>query len=130
MQTLSIITRLTFNEFSTSEFLASNAENFGREHLVKSELSRWEKYNAVFYVVKADAANNYGLDFNIWISYTADGINFFKKFNLGMACLSSDGVRIVRFYGNEIGFSKESYRKDGEHRKGLRLMSDKGYIFC
>ena len=117
-----------------SGYIQKYAANFGYNHLVDSELKRWDKYNPIYYILEADPQINYGLDFTIWISYKADGINFFKEMSLGISIISNSGLRRVQFPTKEgktiVEFGDQYYSKDKSNRKSLRVHSDIGWVFC
>lgn len=129
MKKLEIIQKiLGTQELTESGLVTKWASNFDYQHLVKEEIARWEKYNPTFYIVKAEAEHNYGLDFNIYVSYKADGINFFNQFQF-IHSLTSYGVKRVLIFDKEIHFSKETYDKGKENRQALREHSALGWIF-
>lgn len=122
-------TFISGEQLVASGYIGRYADNFGYNHLIKSELARWEKYKPTFYVVEADARINYGLDFQIWISYNADGINFFAQMSLGSSCLSSSALRRVVIDGGKVEFGSQGYSKDQKNRAALRDASVRGWIF-
>ena len=128
-ETNEIIETFNMAELMESGYVAREASNFGHEHLVKREMAGWEKYNPTFYVVKADASINYGLDFKIMISYNANGCNFFSKLNFGSSCLSAGNLRMVVFEGSTINYLEYMFPKDASFRKQLRSLSNMGFIF-
>lgn len=86
----------TMDELVLSGYVDKYASNFGYEHLVKREMERWAKYQIHnVFVTSANPTFNYGLDFKIWINYTADGMNFMKQFNLGSSSLTSAPLQRV-----------------------------------
>lgn len=117
-----------------SGYIQKYAANFGHDHLVDSELKFWDRYNPTYYILEADPQINYGLDFTIWISYKADGINFFKKMSLKISTISNSGLRRVQFPTKEgktiVEFGDQYYSKDKSNRKVLRVYSDIGWVFC
>lgn len=86
----------TMDELVLSGYVDKYASNFGYEHLVKREMERWAKYQIHnVFVTSANPTFNYGLDFKIWINYTADGINFMKQLSLGSSSLTSAPLQRV-----------------------------------
>jgi hypothetical protein len=128
-ETNEIIETFNMAELMESGYVQKYASNFGYEHLVKREMERWNKYEPTFYVVKADASINYGLDFKIMVSYKADGCNFFMQFSLGSSCLSAGNLRMVVFEGSTINYLEYMFPKDASFRKQLRSLSNMGFIF-
>jgi hypothetical protein len=86
----------TIDELVSAGYVAKYASNFGYEHLVDRSLKNWAnvQIHDVF-VTSANPVFNYGLDFNIWIHYTVDGINFMKQLNIGSASLTSAPLQRV-----------------------------------
>ena len=86
----------TLDQLMESGFVQKHAANFGYEHLVKREMERWSKYPIHnLFIVDANPVHNYGLDFTMWIHYTADGINFIKELSIGSSSLTSAPLRRV-----------------------------------
>jgi hypothetical protein len=86
----------SLDEFANSDYLSIHAENFGYSHLVEREISRWSKYKVHnVFIVDADVEYNYGLDFKMYIHYTADGVNFFAELSLGASAITSSPLRRV-----------------------------------
>ncbi len=109
METLTVTKKLNLTEYTNSEYPNRIAENFGYEHLLKAEHSRWEKYNPDVFIVEADPKINYGLDFKVYLKYNADGINFFKQISYGTKSLSNHGFRQVM--GVTLSMSLEEVEK-------------------
>lgn len=86
----------TIDELVLSGYVDKYASNFGYEHLVKREMERWAKYQIHnVFVTSANPKFNYGLDFKIWVNYTADGMNFIKEMNIGSSSLTSAPLQRV-----------------------------------
>ena len=118
------------NELIESSYPEKQATNFGRNHNLKSSLESWKKYNPIWYIVERDPKYNYGLDFEIFAFYKADGINFVKEVGFGAGgTLTSAGLRRVWFEDGEIKFSEERYDKGLKYRPELRHLSELGYVF-
>ncbi len=116
---------------STAELIKSGLaekwfDNFGMKHILSDKLARMESYGAVYYIVEAEAEHNYGLDFNIFIFYTVDGIKFLKQL-CTTSSITNFALRRVMFDNGEIIFSKEGYSK--EDRMALKRASDAGWVF-
>lgn len=115
-----------------SGYALKQASNFGYEHSLQDELKRWEKYSPIYYIIEADAKFNYGLDFEIYIRYWADGLQFIRPITFrGGSTLSSTPFR--RAYIDEgvyFGVKQErylsagqvGYKKDREYRSILRQL--------
>jgi hypothetical protein len=81
----------SFDEFVKSDYLSIHAKNFDYNHLVEREIASWSKYKVHnVFIVDADPEYNYGLDFKMYIHYTADGINFFSELTIGSKGISSN----------------------------------------
>lgn len=132
MENLTIISTLIgTEELLKSGYALKQADNFGRNHSYMSSVQSMDKYKPTYYITKADPKYNYGLDFEIYASYTADGINFLMRQNFGGGCsITNGGLRRVMFQNNEILFGNEYYDKSSKHRSGLRKMSECGWIFA
>ena len=129
--TLEIVeTYVTLEQFTDSEYPKKQTSNFDRCHNLKKDLARWDKYDPAWYIVKANPELNYGLDFRIFASYKADGINFLVEVSLGGgSSLTNHGLRRVMFNDGKIYFSEEAYDKSQPNRKALRERSDIGWVF-
>jgi hypothetical protein len=80
----------TIESFMSTDWLMRQADNFGQTHLVKNEMDRWSKYPVHnIFVVEMDPVHNYGLDFQCWIHYTADGMNFMREISTGGSSITS-----------------------------------------
>ena len=89
----------TMDELVSAGYVQKYAANFGYEHLVNRSLKNWanvEIHN--IFVTSANPVYNYGLDFKIWINYTADGINFMKQLNIGSSSLTSAPLQRVMLH--------------------------------
>lgn len=117
----------TSDELIKSGLLEKWFSNFGMTHIMMEKLMH--KYNPTYYIVKAEPEHNYGLDFNIYTKYTADGINFLKKMNITSSLTNNALCRVI-ISENEISFGSEGYAKDSKARPALRNISkNKGWIF-
>lgn len=86
----------TLDELMESGFVQKHAANFGMEHLINQKMNGWSKHEIHnIFIVDANPVCNYGLDFKIWIHYTADGINFMAELTIGSSCLSSAPLQRV-----------------------------------
>lgn len=86
----------TLDELMESGFVQKYAANFGMEHLVDWKIDQWSKHQIHnIFIVDANPVLNYGLDFKMWIHYTADGINFMAELTIGGSCLSSAPLQRV-----------------------------------
>lgn len=96
----------TLDELMQSGFVQKHAENFGYQHLVKRTMDGWSKYQIHnIFIVDANPVCNYGLDFKMWIHYTADGINFMAELTIGSSCLSSAPLqRVNLIQKSPVGF--------------------------
>lgn len=120
----------TSNDLIKSGLLEKWFDNFGMKHIMMDKINRMDKYNPTYYIVKAEAKHNYGLDFNIYTKYTADGINFLKQM-CTTSSLTSDALRRAIITDNIISFGNEGYAKDNNARPALRNVSKmNGWIFC
>lgn len=103
-------------------------DNFGMKHILGDKLKRMTEYGASYYVVEAEAEHNYGLDFNIFMCYKADGIKFFKQLCTTSA-ITSFPLHRVMIGDGVINFSIEAYSKESKDRPALRNASEAGWIF-
>ena len=103
-------------------------DNFGMKHILADKLKRMPEYGACFYIVEADPEHNYGLDFNIYAHYKADGINFLKQLCITSA-ITSALLHRAMIGGGFIHFSAEAYSKENKDRPGLRKASEAGWVF-
>lgn len=142
MENLTVTKKQKFAEYINSEYPNRIAKNFGHEHLLNKEHSRWNKYNPEVFIVEADEELNYGLDFKVFLKYKADGINFFKEISYGFSSLSNQGFRTVdgaslfmsleeinkqkdfapETFNNKITFSDDAYANTESNRKILRKL--------
>lgn len=131
MTTLQITHRfLSVNDLLSSRFPAEWFGNFGMKHIMEDKIKRYEVYNPTFYIVNADSTHNYGIDFNIYVSYNADGINFLKQI-CTTSSITSAPLRRVTIDSNTITFGTQGYSKStNEAREGLRHASICGWIFA
>lgn len=83
IDTNNVIDVFNLSELSKSNYVNEWADNFGYNHLVKKELERWVKYDASFYIMKADRDFNYGLDFTIMASFNLNGKNIIQQVTFG-----------------------------------------------
>ena len=80
----------SIDDFMSTHWMHTQADNFDQSHLVEREMNHWSKYPVHnIFVVDANPEFNYGLEFECYIHYTADGINFLKKLSTGGSSLSS-----------------------------------------
>jgi hypothetical protein len=124
-----IDTLLGKKDLMASGYALKQAQNFGREHSYMRSIDSMEKYKPVYYIVKADAKTNYGLDFQIWAWYTtSDGVQLLKEQHFGGgASMTSRPFQRVMMKGSEFIFTDEFINK--EHRAELKRLSDAGYLF-
>ena len=126
-----IDTLLNADELKESGFIQKYADNFGYNHLVERELERWAKYNPTYYILEADSKLNFGLDFQIWIWYKADGIQFFAQMSLGSCSISNQGLRRVKMLpGGVVEFGEDYYAKGQANRQAFRDLSEAGWLFA
>ena len=86
----------TLDQLMESGFAQKYAANFGYEHLLDWKIDQWSKHEIHnIFIVDANPVFNYGLDFKIWIHYTADGINFMMEFTIGSSSLTSAPLQRV-----------------------------------
>lgn len=86
----------TMDELVSAGYVQKYAANFGYEHLVDRSLKNWANVQIHnIFVTSANPVYNYGLDFKIWINYTADGINFMMQLNIGSSSLTSAPLQRV-----------------------------------
>jgi hypothetical protein len=106
----------SLDEFANSDYLSIHAENFGYSHLVEREISRWSKYKVHnVFIVDADVEYNYGLDFKMYIHYTADGINFFKELTIGSSAITSAPlIRVMLTNKRPVGFDLRNLNNNSE----------------
>ena len=86
----------TLDELMESGLVQKHAANFGMEHIINQKMIGWSKHEIHnIFIVDANPVFNYGLDFKMWIHYTADGINFMAELTIGSSCLSSAPLQRV-----------------------------------
>jgi len=106
----------SFDEFAKSDYLTTYATNFGYNHLVEREIASWSKYKVHnVFIVDADAKYNYGLDFKMYIHYTADGINFFSELTLGSSTLTSAPlIRVMLAHRKPQGLNIQDIKSNSD----------------
>ena len=86
----------TLDELMESGFVQKHAANFGYEHLINRTMNGWSKHEIHnIFIVDANPVFNYGLDFKIWIHYTADGMNFMMDLSIGSSSITSAPLQRV-----------------------------------
>ena len=106
----------SLDEFAKSDYLTIHANNFGYNHLIEREISRWSKYKVHnIFIVDADAEYNYGLEFKMYIHYTADGINFFAELTLGASAITSSPlIRVMLIHKKPVGLDLTDLNNNSE----------------
>lgn len=129
MQNLIIThTFVSSTDLKASGLLEKWFANFGMTHIMEEKVQRMDAYKPTYYITEANPEHNYGLDFNIHVSYKADGINFFRQMCITSA-LTNGAIRRVMIENGQVSFGSQGYSKEQENRKALRAYSEAGWIF-
>ncbi len=114
-------------ELIESGYLTKYAANFGYQHLVDREIASWSKHQVHnIFVTAADPKYNYGLDFQLWINYTNNEMNFMMKMSIGSSSISSSPLQRVNFnVKTPEGFDILNY-KDMSHEMKMEWVENIG----
>ena len=101
----------SFADFAKTHYLTTHANNFGYNHLVEREILRWSKYKVHnIFIVDADVQYNYGLDFKMYLHYTADGITFFRELTIGSSAITASPlIRVMLFHKLPTGLDINNF---------------------
>jgi hypothetical protein len=106
----------SIDDLVESGYLNTYASNFGYNHLIEREVKSWSKYTVHnIFIVDADPQYNYGLNFKMYIHYTADQINFFAELTIGSKSITNGAlIRVMLTHRKPEGLNIHDVKSNSE----------------